>query len=82
MFKTYIIIAVVGIAGVIGAIAVAKRGSGTPKPAREELDEYEEQYLEKQKPARQIETSAFCDNCGKKLKPTAKFCGSCGTSVP
>ena len=77
----YIIIAVVGIAGVIGAIAVAKRGSGTPKPAREELDEYEEQYLEKQKPARQIETSAFCDNCGKKLKPTAKFCGSCGTKV-
>tara|TARA_Y100000310_G_C20504800_1_gene725873 strand:- start:25 stop:855 length:831 start_codon:yes stop_codon:yes gene_type:complete len=25
------------------------------------------------------ETSAFCDNCGKLLKPTAKFCGGCGT---
>jgi len=26
--------------------------------------------------------SNFCDNCGKSLRPTAKFCGSCGTSVP
>ena len=23
--------------------------------------------------------SAFCENCGKSLKPTAKFCGGCGT---
>ena len=30
-------------------------------------------------PASSQETSAFCDNCGKLLKPTAKFCGSCGT---
>ena len=28
------------------------------------------------------ERSAFCENCGNTLKPTAKFCGSCGTSVP
>jgi len=78
----YLIIGAVAIGGAIaGIIAVAKRGSKTPKPARQELDEYEEQYLEKEKPARQIETSAFCDNCGKKLKPTAKFCGGCGNQV-
>jgi hypothetical protein len=23
--------------------------------------------------------SDFCENCGKKLKPTAKFCGGCGS---
>ena len=82
----YIIIGVVAIGGIIGAIAVAKRGSKTPKPAKQELDEYEEQYLTKQKPAKQKpvekkETSAFCENCGKKLNPTAKFCGGCGTKV-
>ena len=27
------------------------------------------------------ETSMFCENCGKPLKPTAKFCGSCGTRI-
>ena len=82
----YIIIGVVAIGGVIGAIAVAKRGSKTQKPAKQDLDEYEEQYLAKQKPSRKPakkkETSTFCDNCGKSLRPTAKFCGSCGTSVP
>ena len=34
----------------------------------------------KQKPAKKKETSAFCENCGKSLKPEAKFCGQCGTS--
>ena len=24
---------------------------------------------------------AFCDNCGHVLKPTAKFCGECGTAL-
>ena len=24
---------------------------------------------------------AFCDNCGHALKPTAKFCGKCGTAL-
>ena len=28
---------------------------------------------------RQEETSSSCSNCGKPLKPTAKFCGGCGT---
>ena len=77
----YLLIGAVGIGGVIaGVIAVAKRGSGTPKPRRQDLDEYESRYVER-KPARQIETSMSCDNCGKKLKPTAKFCGGCGTKV-
>ena len=44
-----------------------------------------EQYPEKQKPrrkpAKKKETSASCSNCGKKLRPTAKFCGGCGTKV-
>jgi len=30
---------------------------------------------------RREETSSSCSNCGKPLKPTAKFCGGCGTSV-
>jgi hypothetical protein len=81
----YLIIGAVAIGGVIaGVIAVAKRGSKTPKPRRQELDEYEEQYLEKEKPkkkpAEKKETSSSCSNCGKKLKPTAKFCGGCGTA--
>jgi ribosomal protein L40E len=80
----YLIIGAVAIGGAIaGIIAVAKRGSKTPKPARQELDEYEEQYLAKEKPKRKPvekkETSAFCENCGNTLKPTAKFCGKCGS---
>ena len=70
----YIIIGVVAIGGVIGAIAVAKRGSKTPKPAAKPKSA-------KQKPVEKKETSAFCENCGNTLKPTAKFCGGCGTKV-
>jgi len=80
----YIVIGVVAIGGIIGAIAVARRGSKTSKPAKQDLEEYEEKYLAKEKPAKQKpaekkETSAFCENCGKPLKPDAKFCGQCGT---
>ena len=87
----YIVIGVVAIGGIIGAIAVARRGSKTPKPAKQELEKYEEKYLAKekpvkqkpkpakQKPAEKKETSAFCENCGKPLKPEVKFCGGCGT---
>ena len=81
----YIIIAVVAIGGIIGAIAVARRGSKTSKPAKQDLEEYEEKYLAKEKPAKQKpaekkETSSSCNNCGNPLKPEAKFCGQCGTS--
>ena len=81
----YIVIGVVAIGGIIGAIAVARRGSKTPKPAKQDLEEYEKQYLAGQniepslKPAKKKETSAFCENCGKPLKPHSKFCGKCGS---
>jgi membrane protease subunit (stomatin/prohibitin family) len=80
----YLIIGVVAIGGIIGAIAVARRGSKTSKPAKQDLEEYEKKYLVKEKPAKQKpaekkETSAFCENCGNILKPTAKFCGKCGS---
>jgi len=77
-------------AAIIGIIFAVKRGSGgtsTPKPAKQDLDEYEEQYLARQgqrpspKPAETRQTSSFCDSCGTKLKPTAKFCGKCGNKV-
>ena len=81
----YLIIGVVAIGGIIGAIAVARRGSKTSKPAKQDLEEYEEKYLAKEKPAKQKpaekkETSSSCSNCGNPLKPEAKFCGQCGTS--
>jgi len=75
-------------AAIIGIVFAVKRGSSgtaTPKPARQDLDDYEEQYLRRQgqrptrKPAEIRQTSAFCDSCGAKLKPTAKFCGQCGS---
>jgi len=82
----YIVIGVVAIGGIIGAIAVARRGSKTSKPAKQDLEEYEEKYLAKEKPAKQKpaekkETSSSCSNCGNPLKPEAKFCGQCGTRV-
>ena len=84
--------AVIGavVIGIIFAIRRGSSGSKTSKPAKQELEEYEEKYLAKEKPAKQKpakqkpaekkETSAFCENCGKPLKPEAMFCGQCGTS--
>ena len=75
-------------AAVIGIIFAVKRGSGgtsTPKPARQDLDDYESKYLARQgqrpspKPAETRQTSSSCNSCGTRLKPTAKFCGKCGT---
>jgi len=77
-------------AAIIGIIFAVKRGSGgtsAPKPARQDLDDYESQYLRRQgqrpspKPAETRPTSSSCNSCGKPLKPTAKFCGSCGTRI-
>ena len=83
----YIVIGVVAIGGIIGAIAVARRGSKISKPAKQDLKEYEEKYLAKAKPAKQKpaekkETSSSCSNCGNTLKLEAKFCGECGTTQP
>ena len=76
----YIIIAVVAMGGVIGAIAVAKRGSKTPKPVKEEAPKEEPKKEAPKEEPKKKETSAFCENCGNALKPEAKFCGSCGTA--
>ena len=65
-------------AAIIGIVFAVKRGSGTPKPAREELEEYESKYVAR-KPAEKKETSSSCNSCGKPLKPAAKFCGKCGS---
>ena len=57
-----------------------KGSESLPKPAREELEEYESRYVAR-KPAEKKETSSSCSNCGKQLKPTAKFCGKCGNRI-
>ena len=75
-------------AAIIGIVFAVKRGSSetsTPKPARQDLDDYEDQYLRRQgqrptrKPEETRQTSSSCNSCGKPLKPTAKFCGKCGS---
>jgi len=75
-------------AAIIGIIFAVRRGSGgtsTPKPARQDLDDYESKYLARQgqrpspKPAETRPTPSSCNSCGKPLKPAAKFCGGCGT---
>ena len=75
-------------AAVIGIVFAVKRGSGgtkRTKPAKQDLDDYEDQYLRRQgqrptrKPAESRSTTPSCNSCGKPLKPTAKFCGGCGT---
>ena len=76
-----ILVLIMGFAGVIIAIILMRKR----KPARQDLDDYEEQYLARQgqrptrKPAESKSTTPSCNSCGKPLKPTAKFCGGCGT---
>jgi len=76
-------------AAIIGIIFIVKRGSSgtsTPKPARQDLDDYESQYLARQgqrptrKPAETKPASRFCETCGNPLKPHYKFCNKCGSS--
>jgi len=76
------------IIGIVFAVRRGSSGTSTPKPARQDLDDYESQYLARQgqrptrKPAETRPTSSSCNSCGKPLKPTAKFCGRCGTQQP
>jgi len=72
-------------AAVIGIVFAVRRGSSgttTTKPAKQDLEEYEDQYLSRQriepspKSAETRQTSSSCSNCGNTLKPKAKFCGS------
>jgi len=73
-------------AAVIGVVFAYSRNSKTPKTTKQNLEEYEEQYLAEQnvepspKPAEKEETSAFCTGCGASLKPEAMFCGKCGVA--
>jgi len=79
--------AVIGAAiiGIVFAVRRGTSGTSTPKPARQDLEDYEDQYLRRQgqrpspKPAETRPTSSSCNSCGRPLKPTAKFCGKCGT---
>jgi len=75
-------------AAIIGIVFAVRRGSSgakTPKPARQDLDDYESKYLSRQgqrpspKPAETRPTSSSCNSCGARLNPNAKFCGKCGT---
>ena len=70
--------------GIVFVVSRRSRGTKRPRPARQDLEDYEEQYLRRQgqrprqKPAESRPTSSSCNSCGKSLKPTAKFCGKCG----
>ena len=82
----FFIFSVIAIIVIIIIIAILiKRRKTTTKPAKQDLEEYEEKYLAKEKPAKQKpaekkEISMFCDNCGTAFKKSeARFCGECGT---
>ena len=62
----YVLVAVVAVGGVIGAIFFIKKGSKASAVQRES-------------PSRRQKTVLLCSNCGKPLKPAAKFCGKCGS---
>ena len=70
---------------IIVVVILIKRRKKTAQPTKQDLDDYESQYLRRQgqrpspKPAEIRQTSAFCDSCGAKLKPTSRFCAKCGS---
>ena len=62
----YVLVAVIAVGGVTGAVFFIKKGSKASAVQRES-------------PSRRQTTVLFCNNCGKPLKPAAKFCGKCGS---
>jgi len=81
------LVVLIGIPAIIIIVVVIliKRRKKTAQPTKQDLDDYESQYLRRQgqrpspKPAEIRQTSAFCDSCEAKLKPTSKFCAKCGS---
>ena len=78
---------VIGIPAIIIIVVVIliKRRKKTAQSTKQDLDDYESQYLRRQgqrpspKPAEIRQTFALCDSCGAKFKPTSKFCAKCGS---
>jgi len=62
----YVLVAVVAVGGVIGAVFFIKKGSKASA-------------VQQESPSRRQKTVLLCSNCGKPLKPVAKFCGKCGS---
>ena len=62
----YVLVAVVAVGGVIGAVFFIKKGSKEPA-------------VQQESPSTRQKTVLLCSNCGKPLKPAAKFCGKCGS---
>ena len=62
----YVLVAVVAVGGVIGAVFFIKKGSKASA-------------VQQESPSRRQKTVLLCSNCGKPLKPAAKFCGKCGS---
>ena len=53
----------------------------TPKfiPSTPQSDDVKIERTSYKPKSKKEEKSAFCSSCGNPLKPTAKFCGGCGT---
>ena len=62
----YVLVAAVAVGGVIGAVFFIKKGSKASA-------------VQQESPSTRQTTILFCSNCGKSLKPGAKFCGKCGS---
>ena len=63
----YALVAAVVIGGSIGAFFFIRKGSKEPA-------------AQKKPPSGRQKTVLFCGNCGKPLKPKARFCGKCGSA--
>ena len=69
----------------INFLGSVDKKTGAITDQKHDVEDYESQYLARQgqrpspKSAETRQTSSSCSNCGNTLKPTAKFCGKCGT---
>ena len=62
----YALVAAVAVGGVVGAVFFIKKGSKASA-------------VQQKSPSTRQKTVLLCSNCGKPLKPAAKFCGKCGS---